>query len=248
LESTNRPFGSCAFVTLTYSDELLPADHSVNRDDPQRFLKRLRYYLDHPFRYYLASEYGERLARPHYHALLFGVPYESWPLIDKAWGLGYVQTGLLGDGAITYVAAYAAKGVVNNGRPRSDGRAHEFHLFSRRPGIGLGSVPEFGKSLLRHDGAELRASLEKFGDVPPAFRVNGRLHYFGREFRRQLRVWLGRPPESPPTARHRRELERVALADSVGVPELVLRESGEARGASLRAESLSAIRRSRRSL
>ena len=35
------------FITLTYNDDCLPADHSLHRDHLQLFFKRLRRYLDY---------------------------------------------------------------------------------------------------------------------------------------------------------------------------------------------------------
>lgn len=62
------------FVTLTYRDEYLPLD-GVNKDDVQKFLKRLRNYFPHNnIRYFVASEYGAKRGRPHYHLIIYGLP------------------------------------------------------------------------------------------------------------------------------------------------------------------------------
>lgn len=62
------------FVTLTYRDEFLPVD-GVNKDDVQKFIKRLRNYFPHNnIRYFVASEYGARRGRPHYHLIIYGLP------------------------------------------------------------------------------------------------------------------------------------------------------------------------------
>lgn len=79
------------FLTLTYADEFLPADGSLQVPDVQRFFKRLRMALhkgrgvgawspaipDRRVRYLAVGEYGEQLGRPHYHALLFGVDFRE---------------------------------------------------------------------------------------------------------------------------------------------------------------------------
>jgi len=83
------------FVTLTYSDDWLPSDRSLEPDSLQRFLKRLRKAFpvccarpgrDDPeefysgcgskgsFRFFACGEYGSLTLRPHYHALFFGLP------------------------------------------------------------------------------------------------------------------------------------------------------------------------------
>lgn len=83
------------FVTLTYNNENLPADGSVSIDDIQKFLKLLRINLNRFFatpyidehgvkrykyakislRYLYASEYTPNNGRPHYHLLIWNVPY-----------------------------------------------------------------------------------------------------------------------------------------------------------------------------
>lgn len=68
------------FITLTYNDFNLPANNSLVRADPQLFFKRLRKRLGFPIRYFGCGEYGERLQRPHYHAILFGVDFR---ILDK---------------------------------------------------------------------------------------------------------------------------------------------------------------------
>lgn len=98
LEEQQRSSKNCYFITLTYSDEYLPADSdgqmAVNKYDVQAFLKRLRYYLASGWgkppemsqtrynelkkastlKYYFVSEYGEKSGRPHYHAIMFDFP------------------------------------------------------------------------------------------------------------------------------------------------------------------------------
>ena len=60
------------FLTLTYADDHLPSDGSVNRRVLQLFLKRLRRaYPDAVIRYFGCGEYGEELGRPHYHLCIF---------------------------------------------------------------------------------------------------------------------------------------------------------------------------------
>lgn len=83
-----------AFVTLTYADNTLPADMSLQPAHLRDFLKRLRAYTDYHtkkqlsslklgkaaiqdevmkrrIRYFGVGEYGDESARPHYHLVLF---------------------------------------------------------------------------------------------------------------------------------------------------------------------------------
>ena len=85
------------FITLTYDDEHVPGmiintgeimrkvqyawkpgekrPESVQTllyTDVQKFLKRLRKAYKSKLRYFIAGEYGEQTARPHYHMILYG--------------------------------------------------------------------------------------------------------------------------------------------------------------------------------
>lgn len=65
------------FITLTYSDEHLPSDYSVNKRTLQLFFKRLRKSLTGKIKYFAASEYGPLDMRPHYHAIIFGWDFHA---------------------------------------------------------------------------------------------------------------------------------------------------------------------------
>lgn len=63
---------SC-FITLTYSDENLPQNGSLDKSELQRFIKRLRFALgDQKIKYFACGEYGDDSDRPHYHAIILG--------------------------------------------------------------------------------------------------------------------------------------------------------------------------------
>lgn len=87
------------FVTLTYSDDYLPSD-GVNKVDVQKFIKRLRnYFPKNNIRYFVASEYGKLRGRPHYHLILYGLPFFNTNFditrisnfISKAWCAPYCK-------------------------------------------------------------------------------------------------------------------------------------------------------------
>lgn len=61
---------SNSFITLTYNDDNLPPGGNLQKRDFQLFMKRFR--KNHKVRYYQCGEYGPKLGRPHYHALIFG--------------------------------------------------------------------------------------------------------------------------------------------------------------------------------
>jgi hypothetical protein len=118
------------FVTLTFSDEHLPADRSIRPRDLQLWIKRLRKQLGHNrVRYFACGEYGEKGLRPHYHALLFGYcprdlkPWRTTPSgylvyrsaeLEKTWPFGHVEIGTVTDESANYVARYVLKKVNGN--------------------------------------------------------------------------------------------------------------------------------------
>ncbi len=67
------------FITLTFNNTFRPL-HGVQKEDVQKFLKRLRQILarDHNFteeiRYFAAAEYGSHSKLPHYHLILWNMP------------------------------------------------------------------------------------------------------------------------------------------------------------------------------
>lgn len=69
------------FITLTYNDENLPTNGSLDICEWQNFMKRLRKQLaPQKIRFFACGEYGvnqditnlDTIGRPHYHAILFG--------------------------------------------------------------------------------------------------------------------------------------------------------------------------------
>lgn len=108
------------FITLTYDDDHLPKDGSLNKKHFQDFMKRLRekfvpkmpdglieflrreWVMKHGIRYYHCGEYGESLSRPHYHACLFNFDFADktfWKLHnDEKYYVSQVLEDLWGHG------------------------------------------------------------------------------------------------------------------------------------------------------
>ena len=63
------------FITLTYDDDHLPMNNSLDLRDFQLFMKRLRFKFGNGIRYYHCGEYGDNYRRPHYHACLFNFDF-----------------------------------------------------------------------------------------------------------------------------------------------------------------------------
>lgn len=143
------------FLTLTYDNEHVPISESgvlsLSLRDIQQFFKRLRYHLSGcRIRYIYVGEYGGRTARPHYHAIIFGLPrsFSSQDLLERIWGLGHVRLSSVNSNRIAYVAAFH---IHSDGYPA--GSVRPFVQYSRRPGLGYGYTekPEFVRSHVRFD-------------------------------------------------------------------------------------------------
>lgn len=117
------------FVTLTYDDEHLPVDHSLNKAHFQKFMKRLRKRIGgQEVRYFHCGEYGERLGRPHYHACLFGYDFPDKQLhqekngtrlytsafLADLWPYGFSSVGDVTFESAAYVARYVTKKVTGD--------------------------------------------------------------------------------------------------------------------------------------
>lgn len=112
------------FITLTYDDvayvPVLIYHHF------QDFLKRLR-RRGFKFSFYMAGEYGAKLGRPHFHALLFGVdfpdrflirqgdnPLYGSKILDKTWGKGFTSIGAVTFESAAYIARYCTAKVTGD--------------------------------------------------------------------------------------------------------------------------------------
>ena len=148
-----------SFLTLTYDEEHLPPGGTLRVSDLQRFFKRLRARIaPQRIRFFACGEYGERLGRPHYHAIVFGwyppdavflkgsgeLSVFTSSLLSAAWGLGHAVVGSVTPDSATYVANYSTKKVLGpSAEAHYQGRRPEFLVMSRRPGVGQSWVRQF---------------------------------------------------------------------------------------------------------
>ena len=142
---------SC-FITLTYNDENLPEDRSLDKRVLQNFIKRLRKRIE-PVRikYYASGEYGSLLLREHYHIICFGwnppiedlykaykkkgKQYYGSRTISALWTYGFNVVGQVTGDSCQYVAGYVRKKLFGKqGHNIYGGRLPPFALQSR--GIG----------------------------------------------------------------------------------------------------------------
>lgn len=163
----------CWFLTLTYDDDHLPkvplsfdrkfvrkpdffdALSTVRMQDCSDFVKNLRrqleyhYGLGDGFRFYAASEYGDRTFRPHIHMIAFNLPledlkidkpYYSSDFLDKVWAKGHVCIGAVEFSSCAYVSRYVTKklsGALYAEKYEKFGIEPESTRCSRNPGIGM---------------------------------------------------------------------------------------------------------------
>lgn len=193
-----------AFVSLTYDQDHVPADGSVDPKHFQDFLKRLRKAI-YPakVRYYGVGEYGDELGRPHYHAILFGFQtclygrsrYSLYKnccsqcdLIRDVWKWGLVDLGTVTIDSANYVCGYVTKKMTKKGDPRLLGKHPEFARMSLRPGIGALSMKQVCDVLVSMHGADL---ITRTGDVPDVLQHGSKKLPLGRYLRRKLREMYG---------------------------------------------------------
>jgi len=145
-----------SFLTLTYDDEHLPADYSIDKRVFQTFMKRLRKPMAGKIRFYACGEYGDQNGRPHYHALIFGWDFhadrkliketEFGPLYTsdqatKAWPFGHVWIGDVTYKSASYVAGYVAKKITGEAASTHYLRMHpKGYLCQVKPEFQLHSV------------------------------------------------------------------------------------------------------------
>lgn len=155
-----------SFLTLTYSDEHLPEDGSLDVREWQLFAKRVRKRVG-PFRFFHCGEYGDRYGRPHYHACVFGLDFSGdrrlWktsgghrlyvsPTLDELWGRGHALIGDVTYDSAAYVARYCLKKRHGDGAEEHyGGRKPEYCTMSRRPGLGRGWYERFGNEVREWD-------------------------------------------------------------------------------------------------
>lgn len=175
---------SSLFITLTYSDEHLPKNRSLNKKHVQDFIKRLKKFMgssrENPIRQSYCGEYGERTKRPHYHLILYNLDFpDKTPhyttdqghivyrseTLERLWTFGHSEFGYATHATIAYLYKYILKKVPRSKKQRPlelmfEGQKylveHEFIESSRNPGIGacLRGSESLKKGFLSVDGVK----------------------------------------------------------------------------------------------
>lgn len=158
-----------SFITLTYNEENIPKDGSLNHIHFQKFMKRLRKFIknsdDRKVKYFMCGEYGENYERPHYHLCLFnyrfpdeeaagisksGDPVYSSKILENLWKKGYCNYGEVTFQSAAYVAGYIDKKI--NGKNSKDyygDRKPEYTTCSN--GIGKTWFQRYYSDVYPHD-------------------------------------------------------------------------------------------------
>lgn len=140
-----------AFLTLTYNNESLPPGGTLVKRDFQLFMKRYRKFVPSKIKYFMCGEYGERNARPHYHAIIFGHDfadkkylsanrrgdkYFTSEALGELWGHGHNVIGAVTFDSCAYVARYIVKKVTG-------ARAGDHYAVVDGDGVVYDRLPEY---------------------------------------------------------------------------------------------------------
>lgn len=180
LEARDYPKEEVWFITLTYDDDHVPGmivkTGEIMRkvqytwkpgeklpgsvqillyEDIQKFLKRLRKAYRGKLRYFVAGEYGEQTARPHYHMILYGWRptdlknlykihhngYYTSKWLEDLWGMGQIQIAQAVPETYRYVAGYVTKKMYEIDGKKANayyelGQTKPFACMSLKPGLG----------------------------------------------------------------------------------------------------------------
>lgn len=186
----------CLFITLTYSNPWLPTlitDKSGDilwknpggvlvKSDIQNFMKRVRRVLPpRSIRFWCVGEYGDKNWRPHFHLIIWGLPYDKRHIIYDAWsdpitGHAYCDPNRL-DVQVprdnwdigSYCSSYVMKKMTNPKDTRLNGRSPEF--FTSSKGIGLSFVQDYVVAMLN---GSAQAYIEMHGDIPRTILIDGK--------------------------------------------------------------------------
>lgn len=177
------------FITLTYAPQHLPADCGLHHEHFQKFIRKLRKKTGQKIRYLMSGEYGQPteknnfIARPHFHAILFGyrptdmklVKYNPdtgqkdfiSPFIATVWSRGSHELGYVTFKNAGYVARYVLKKAKEDhdrdlmipdpyGVINDENKRRPPYLkASLKPGIGADWFQKYKSDLYPHDHAVL---------------------------------------------------------------------------------------------
>lgn len=155
------------FLTLTYRDEDLPENDSLDVRDWQLFMKRLKKRsAGRSIRFFHCGEYGETTHRPHYHAILFnydfsdkeylkqtetGHPIYTSALLDGIWQKGDCYIGSVTFESAAYCGRYVMKKLTGARKSEYGSRTPEYCTQSRNPGVGKPWLEKWKQDVFPND-------------------------------------------------------------------------------------------------
>lgn len=155
-----------SFITLTYAPEYLPPNSSLVRKHFSDFMKRFRKALSGiKVRFFGCGEYGSKLQRPHYHAIIFGYDFPDkvlfkagkFPLfisklLSDCWPFGFSTVAAFSFESAAYVARYCTKKITGGAAKEHYGdRIPEFSAMSLKPGIGYDFFIKYYYDIVNYD-------------------------------------------------------------------------------------------------
>jgi hypothetical protein len=169
------------FLTLTFDDDHIPVNGSVDVRDFCLFMKKLRKISGPGVRYLHCGEYGPKFLRPHYHACIFNFDFHDKYLweekdgtklyrsetLEKLWPYGNSTIGAVTFESAAYVARYVTKKLKGKAAFEYDalGIKPEYATGSRRPGLGKPWFEKYKTEVFPFDEVIIRGMAVK----PPAY-------------------------------------------------------------------------------
>lgn len=169
------------FITLTYDNEHLPSDLQLNHQHFQKFVRSLRKKTKKRIRFFMSGEYGQpteknnHIARPHYHAIIFGYRPTDLKLVNirngsrnfiseslkKHWPHGTHEIGFVTYKNAGYVARYTLKKQQAVDCDEETGEVYQaqthtkpcYIMMSKHPGIGYEWYLRYKADIYPHDYA-----------------------------------------------------------------------------------------------
>lgn len=238
------------FVGLTYRDEELSLTddgvQNLNPHEATKWLKRFRKHYKKPFRYLLVGEYGDLSLRPHYHAILFGVPRLEHALIRRTWGMGHISTDPVNAKTAAYISGYSIKKLTSDKDERlSPQQNPEFMRSSRKNGgLGIRYIEQFAKKLKKNQYVDNWETIQK------PFKFKGKNWSIGRYLGTKLMDFLEIPCDkrSEKLFEYQNQLFIQHLYDGDNMQKSIIEESDEIIDRNERMVKLHHERRKRRQL
>lgn len=196
------------FLTLTYDDDHLDSIHrfygdpetgealpclSLNPNDLQAFLKKLRVYQsrrypEYKIRFYAAGEYGEKTFRPHYHLICYdlfldadelkiykksdhGFYYYICDWLTNLWSKGYVVVAPVTWATCAYVARYCTKKLTGESAEfyNTFNLEPPFSRMSLKPGIGYQYFVDHCAEIYHYDRCYVAGEDTGYNFKPPRY-------------------------------------------------------------------------------